>query len=117
MVRWVPFVPAPLAGTVVIVEVCSSRRGWSLTPGTLPPGHGWPDSSTPGGLAVVAQDSYEGVITRVIRVGPAGEVPGASKLVQVRFVGPVERGGATTIWLHWRRPARPAACSRRWTRT
>lgn len=54
-----------------------------------------------GGLAVVAQDSYEGVITRVIRVGPAGDVPGVSKLVQVRFVGPVERGGATTIWLHW----------------
>lgn len=54
-----------------------------------------------GGLAVAAQDSYEGLITRVIRVGPAGDVPGASKLVQVRFVGPVERGGATTIWLHW----------------
>jgi hypothetical protein len=54
-----------------------------------------------GGLAVVAQDSYQGVITRVIRVGPAGEVPGVSKLVQVRFVGPVERGGAMTIWLHW----------------
>jgi len=54
-----------------------------------------------GGLAVVAQDSYQGVITRVIRVGPAGDVPGVSKLVQVRFVGPVERGGATTIWLHW----------------
>jgi hypothetical protein len=54
-----------------------------------------------GGMAIVAQDSYQGVITRVIRVGPAGEVPGASKLVKVRFVGPVERGGATTIWLHW----------------
>jgi len=54
-----------------------------------------------GGLAVVAQDSYQGVITRVIRVGPAGDVPGASKLVQVRFEGPVERGGAMTIWLHW----------------
>jgi hypothetical protein len=54
-----------------------------------------------GSLAVVAQDSYQGVITRVIRVGPAGDVPGVSKLVQVRFVGPVERGGATTIWLHW----------------
>ena len=54
-----------------------------------------------GGLAVVAHDSYEGVITRLIKVGPAGDVPGVSKLVQVRFVGPVERGGATTIWLHW----------------
>ena len=54
-----------------------------------------------GGMAIVAHDSYQGVIMRVIRVGPAGEVPGASKLVQVRFVGPVERGGATTIWLHW----------------
>jgi hypothetical protein len=54
-----------------------------------------------GGIAVVAQDSYEGVITRVVRAGPAGDVPGASNLVRVRFVGPVERGGATTIWLHW----------------
>jgi len=54
-----------------------------------------------GGLAVVAQDSYQGVITRLIKVGPAGDIPGVSKLVQVRFVGPVERGGATTIWLHW----------------
>jgi hypothetical protein len=54
-----------------------------------------------GGLAVVAQDSYEGVITRLLRVGPAGDVPGLSKLVRVRFVGPVERGGAMTIWLHW----------------
>jgi len=54
-----------------------------------------------GGMAVVAHDSYEGVVTHLIRVGPAGDVPVASKLVQVRLVGPVERGGAMTIWLHW----------------
>jgi len=56
-----------------------------------------------GRLAVVAHDSYQGVMTREIRVGPAGDVPGASKMVQVRFLGPVERGGATTIWLVYRR--------------
>jgi hypothetical protein len=68
-----------------------------LTPGTRPPGRGWRDSWTPGGLAVGAHDSYEGAVTRLLRVGPAGDVPGVSKLVRVRFVGPVERGGLSPV--------------------
>ena len=54
-----------------------------------------------GGLTVVSQDVYEGALTGLIRVGPFGDVPGVSKVVQVRFLGPVERGGATTVWLRW----------------
>ena len=54
-----------------------------------------------GGLTVVSQDAYEGALTGLIRVGPFGDVPGVSKLVQVRLLGPVERGGATTVWLRW----------------
>ncbi len=54
-----------------------------------------------GGLTVVSHDAYAGALTGLIRVGPFGELPGVSKLVQVRFVGPVERGGVTTVWLRW----------------
>ena len=54
-----------------------------------------------GGLTVVSQDAYEGALTGLIRVGPFGDVPVVSKLVQVRLLGPVERGGATTVWLRW----------------
>jgi hypothetical protein len=54
-----------------------------------------------GGLTVVSQDAYEGALTGLIRVGPFGNVPVVSKLVQVRLLGPVERGGATTVWLRW----------------
>jgi hypothetical protein len=54
-----------------------------------------------GGLTVVSQDAYEGALTGLIRVGPFGGVPGVSKLVRVRLLGPVERGGTTTVWLRW----------------
>ena len=54
-----------------------------------------------GGLTVVSQDAYEGALTGLIRVGPFGDAPGVSKLVQVRLLGPVERGGAMTVWLRW----------------
>jgi hypothetical protein len=54
-----------------------------------------------GGLTVMSQEAYAGALTGVIRVGPFGEMPGVSKLVQVRFIGPVERGGTTTVWLRW----------------
>jgi hypothetical protein len=38
---------------------------------------------------------------RLIRVGPLGDVPGASKLVRVRFLDPVYRGDAMTLGLRW----------------
>jgi hypothetical protein len=54
-----------------------------------------------GGLDGGSRDAYEGALTRLIRVGPFGGIPGISKLVQVRFLGPVKRDGAKTIWLRW----------------
>lgn len=54
-----------------------------------------------GGLTVASQDAYAGALASPIRVGPFGDVPGVSKLVQVRFIGPVKRDGVTTVWLRW----------------
>lgn len=54
-----------------------------------------------GGLDGVSRDAYEGALSRLIRVGPFGNVAGISKLVQVRFLGPVKRDAAKTIWLRW----------------
>ena len=54
-----------------------------------------------GGLDRVSRDAYEGALTRLIRVGPFGDVPGISKLVRVRFLRPVKRDSTRTIWLRW----------------
>jgi hypothetical protein len=54
-----------------------------------------------GGLAGPSQAAYEGGLTRLIRVGPFGDTPGVSKLVQVRFLSPVQRGPTMTVPLRW----------------
>lgn len=54
-----------------------------------------------GGLTVVSQDAYQGALAGLIRVGPFGDAPGVSKVVQVRSIGPVKRDGVTTVWLRW----------------
>jgi len=54
-----------------------------------------------GGLTGVSRDAYEGVLTRLIRVGPFGDAPGVSKQVQVRLIGPVQRDATTAVWLRW----------------
>jgi hypothetical protein len=53
------------------------------------------------GLSDASQDAYEGGLARLIRVGPLGDVPGASKLVRVRFLDPVYRDDAMTLGLRW----------------
>jgi hypothetical protein len=53
-----------------------------------------------GGLTGVSRGAYSGALTRLIRVGPFGETPGA-KEVQARLIGPVRRDGTTTVWLRW----------------
>jgi len=53
------------------------------------------------GLSGASRDAYEGGFAPLIRVGPLGDVPGASKLVRVRFLDPVYRGGAMTLGLRW----------------
>ncbi len=54
-----------------------------------------------GGLAGMSRDAYEEALTRLAALGPAGDVPGISKLAQVRFLGPVKRDATRTIWLRW----------------
>jgi hypothetical protein len=53
------------------------------------------------GLNGASQAAYEAGLASVIRVGPFGEVPGASKLVQVRFLDPVCHAEALTVGLRW----------------
>ncbi len=54
-----------------------------------------------GGLTRVSHTAYQHGLTGLMRVGPLGDLPGASKLVAVRFLEPVERGGVTTMGLRW----------------
>jgi hypothetical protein len=50
-------------------------------------------------LAGVSEAAYDGALTGLLRVGPAG--PAAAKLVRVRFLDPAYRGGAMTVGLRW----------------
>lgn len=50
-----------------------------------------------GALTGPSRAAYEGAM----RVGPFGDVPGLSKLVQVRFLAPVQRAGTLTAPLRW----------------
>ncbi len=54
-----------------------------------------------GGLSQVSRSAYDCGLRALIRVGPLGDLPGASKLVDVRFLEPVDRGGVTTVGLRW----------------
>jgi hypothetical protein len=54
-----------------------------------------------GALSGVSEAVYEDGLSAVIRVGPFGDVPGASKLVRVRFLEPVYRGDAMRLGLRW----------------
>lgn len=54
-----------------------------------------------GALRGPSQAAYEWGLEGMIRVGPFGEVRGASKLVQVRFLDPVYRGEVMTVGLRW----------------
>jgi hypothetical protein len=51
------------------------------------------------GLSGASQDAYEGGLAGLIRVGPVGEIPGATKLVRVRSLDPVYRDSAMTMAL------------------
>jgi hypothetical protein len=50
-------------------------------------------------LAEVCGASYDGALTGLLRVGPAG--PAAGKLVRVRFLDPVYRGDVMSTGLRW----------------
>lgn len=51
-----------------------------------------------GSLDAVSHSAWsEGVA----RIGPAGPIPGISKLVRIQFSTPVRRGGTTVMALRW----------------
>jgi hypothetical protein len=53
-----------------------------------------------GGLAGASHTAYEAGIA-VIRVGPLDSVPGAGKLVRVRFLEPADHDGLLQVGLRW----------------
>ena len=54
-----------------------------------------------GWLDQASRAAYESGLDHLLRVGPFGDVPGASRLVRVQFVEPVYRDGAMTLGLRW----------------
>jgi hypothetical protein len=54
-----------------------------------------------GWLSGASQVAYQDGIDRLARVGPFGDLPGASRLVRVQFVDPVSRDGAMTVGVRW----------------
>lgn len=53
------------------------------------------------GLSGASQAAYLAGLAGAIRVGPFGDVPGTSKLVQVRFLDPVYHPEAMTVGMRW----------------
>ena len=54
-----------------------------------------------GRLAQASHDAYAGEGAALMRVGPAGAVPGASKLVKVLFLDPVYRPESMRVAIRW----------------
>jgi hypothetical protein len=54
-----------------------------------------------GWLGDASGDAYAEGLAGLVRVGPFGEVLGASKLVRVLMLEPVERAGSLTLSLRW----------------
>jgi hypothetical protein len=54
-----------------------------------------------GRFREASQAVYQDGVAYLMRVGPAGAVPGMSRLVRVRFTEPAHRDGITTIGLRW----------------
>jgi hypothetical protein len=54
-----------------------------------------------GWFRAASETVYAGGVEYLMRVGPAGAVPGASRLVRVRFTEPTCRDGTMAIGLRW----------------
>lgn len=54
-----------------------------------------------GTIRAASAAAYEHGQTVVLRVGPAGDRPGLSKLVRAQFLPSVQRGGTLTVTLRW----------------
>jgi hypothetical protein len=54
-----------------------------------------------GWLGDASDGAYAEGLAGLVRVGPFGDMPGASKLVRVLLLEPVERDGCLTLSLRW----------------
>ena len=54
-----------------------------------------------GWLGGASEAVYQGGIDHLVRVGPFGGLPGASRLVRVQFLDPVDRDGSVTVGMRW----------------
>lgn len=52
-------------------------------------------------LTRASRAAYQQGLDGVMRVGPIGSVPGASKLVRVLFLDPVDHGATMTVAFRW----------------
>jgi hypothetical protein len=52
-------------------------------------------------LLSLSEHVYQGGVDYLVRIGPLGAVPGASRLVRVRFAEPVLRPGMMCVGLRW----------------
>ncbi|HEY3034899.1 MAG TPA: hypothetical protein VGJ54_09595, partial [Streptosporangiaceae bacterium] len=52
-------------------------------------------------LSGASHEAYQGGIDHLVRAGPFGDLPGASRLVRVQVVDPVYRDGAMTLGVRW----------------
>jgi hypothetical protein len=54
-----------------------------------------------GWLGGASAAAYRDGLDQLLWVGPFGEVPGLSRLVQAHFLDPVERDGSVTVGMRW----------------
>ncbi len=54
-----------------------------------------------GVLHSASTATYEEGLTAILRIGPFGEMRGASRLVRVQFLAPARRGVTITVPLRW----------------
>jgi hypothetical protein len=54
-----------------------------------------------GSLSETSRQAYWSGMDHLLRVGPLGDLPGASRLVQVRLLPPVYRDDLMTIGMRW----------------
>jgi hypothetical protein len=61
-----------------------------------------------GWLDGASDAAYERGVEHLLKVGPLGDLPGASRLVKVRFLEPFYRDGTMTVGLRWETVGRTA---------
>jgi hypothetical protein len=62
-----------------------------------------------GWLSGASDAAYQHGMDHLLRVGPLGDLPGASRLVRIRFVDPLYREDTMTVGLRWETVGRTAS--------